>query len=110
MAYGFGSKRNVGSRTGSAVAIGKPSVVWRDSSRKAPVPIFCANLCIIPLMNPHAPLQTLTRRRRPSRLSGWLASKKIEEARRMTPEERLLLALELSDFCVELQLACSAKR
>jgi hypothetical protein len=61
-------------------------------------------------MNRHRALLTLTRRRRPSRLSGWLTSKKIEEARRMTPEERLLLALELSDFCLELQLACSAKR
>jgi len=94
----------------SSIAIGRPSVVWRDSSRKVPVPIFCPHLCIIPLMDRHPPLQTLTRRRRPSRLSGWLTSKKIEEARRMTPEERLLLALELSDFCLELQLACSAKR
>jgi len=48
--------------------------------------------------------------RRPSRLSGWLASQKIEEARRMTPEERLRLALELSDVCFELKLACSSKR
>ena len=49
-------------------------------------------------------------RRRPSRLSGWLASQKIEEARRMTPEDRLRLALELSDACLELKLACSGKR
>jgi len=48
--------------------------------------------------------------RRPSRLSGWLAEKKIEEARRMKPEQRLLLALELSDLCRELAQACSAKR
>lgn len=48
--------------------------------------------------------------RRPSRLSGWLASQKIEEARRMTPEERLRLAIELSDACLALKLACSNKR
>lgn len=60
-------------------------------------------------MNRHPSLQTFNLRRRPSRLSGWLTTKKIEEARRMTPEERLLLALELSDFSLELRLACSAK-
>jgi hypothetical protein len=43
-------------------------------------------------------------------LSGWLASRKIEEARRMTPEERLRLAIELSDACLTLKLACSNKR
>ena len=47
--------------------------------------------------------------RRPSRLSGWLADKKIEEARQMKPEERLLLGLELSDFCLELKHSCSDK-
>ncbi|MGH7771811.1 MAG: hypothetical protein ACREQA_06195 [Candidatus Binatia bacterium] len=61
-------------------------------------------------MNRHPAPQILNLRRRPSRLSGWLTSKKIEEARRMNPEERLLLALELSDFCLELKLACSNKR
>ncbi len=60
-------------------------------------------------MNRHPALQALALRRRPSRLSGWLTSKKIEEARGMSPQERLLLALELSDFCQELKLACSAK-
>ena len=43
-------------------------------------------------------------------MSGWLTSKKIEEARRMTPGERLRLSLELSDACLELKLACSGKR
>jgi hypothetical protein len=57
-----------------------------------------------------ATLRIPARGRRPSRLSGWLAGKKIEEARRMKPEERLRLALELSDFCLELKLACCAKR
>lgn len=61
-------------------------------------------------MNRHPTLRTLNLRRRPSRLSGWLSSKKIEEARRMTPEERRLLALELSDVCLELKRSCSAKR
>ncbi|MEW6245374.1 MAG: hypothetical protein AB1555_01555 [Nitrospirota bacterium] len=60
-------------------------------------------------MNRRFFLPTLTRRRRHSRLSGWLAGQKIEAARRMTPEERLLLALELSDFCFELKRTCSAK-
>lgn len=43
-------------------------------------------------------------------MSGRLTSRKIEEARRMTPEERLRLSLELSDTCLELKLACSGKR
>ena len=99
----------MGSERKESVAIGRP---WCGERvvEKCLFPIFCANLCIIPPMNRHLALQTPTRRRRPSRLSGWLTSKKIEEARRMTPEERLLLALELSDFCLELHLACSAKR
>lgn len=54
--------------------------------------------------------ETLMQRRRPSRLSAWLAGKKIEEARRMTAEERLLLAFELSDFCFALNHPCSEKR
>ena len=41
-------------------------------------------------------------RRRPSKLSERLANEKLERARRMTPEERLALALDLSDFCREL--------
>ena len=59
---------------------------------------------------PHqATLQISSHDRRPSRLSQWLADKKIEEAQRMSPEERLRLAFELSDFCLELKLPCSAK-
>ncbi len=61
-------------------------------------------------MNRHSVPQLINLRRRPSRLSNWLTNKKIEEARRMKPEERLRLALELSDFCHELKLACSARR
>jgi hypothetical protein len=48
-------------------------------------------------------------RRRPSRLGEEMARAKIERARRMTPEERLLLALELSDICLTLQRAGSGK-
>lgn len=61
-------------------------------------------------MNRHTTGQTRALHRRPSRLSGRLTSQKIEEARRMTPGERLRLALELSDACLELKLACSGKR
>jgi hypothetical protein len=48
-------------------------------------------------------------RRRPSKLNERLANEKIERARRMTPEKRLLVALHLSDFCYELSRACSPK-
>lgn len=61
-------------------------------------------------MSRPSPFQDLAQGRRPSRLGRWLAEQKLEEARRMTPEERLLLALELSDFCQELKRACSDKR
>jgi hypothetical protein len=61
------------------------------------------------IMNRNSALQSLSLRRRPSRLSGWLAGKKIEEARHMKPEDRLLLGLELSDFCLELKHSCSDK-
>ena len=38
-----------------------------------------------------------------------MAQAKIDRARRMTPEERLSLALELSDVCLELRRACFEK-
>lgn len=60
-------------------------------------------------MSRQSTLRPRTLRRRPSRLGGWLAGKKIEEARHMKPEERLLLGLELSDFCLELKHSCSDK-
>lgn len=40
--------------------------------------------------------------RRRSKLSQQLADEKIDRARRQTPEERLTIALHLSDFCYEL--------
>jgi hypothetical protein len=36
--------------------------------------------------------------------------RKIEHARQMSPEERLLIAFELPDLCRELRQACAAKR
>lgn len=48
-------------------------------------------------------------RRRPSRLGRYLANKKLEDARQMSAEQRMLLALELSDICQEMRRACSAK-
>jgi hypothetical protein len=38
-----------------------------------------------------------------------LAQKKIDEARRLTPEQRLLIALQLSDAAAALHHACSKK-
>ena len=46
--------------------------------------------------------------RRRSKLSQQLADEKIERARRQTPEERLTIALSLSDFCYLLN-RCSPK-
>jgi hypothetical protein len=48
--------------------------------------------------------------RRPSKLGDMLAQQKIDEARRLTPEQRLLIALELSDAAAALRRACSKKR
>ena len=38
-----------------------------------------------------------------------MAQAKIDRARHMTPGERLLLALELSDICLELRRTCFEK-
>jgi hypothetical protein len=48
--------------------------------------------------------------RRLSKLSDMLAQKKIKEARRLTPEQRLLVALELSDAVAALHRVGSKKR
>ena len=48
--------------------------------------------------------------RRPRKLGDMLAEQKIDEARRLTPEQRLLIALELSDAAAALHRACSKKR
>lgn len=52
----------------------------------------------------------LSRSRRPSRLGDRLAKHKIDEARRLTPEQRLLVALDLSDAAAAFHSACSKKR
>ncbi len=61
-------------------------------------------------MTPRHTIVLESLRRRPSKLSQWLSNAKIEQARRMTPEERLTMALHLSDFCRELNRSCSRKR
>jgi len=48
--------------------------------------------------------------RRSSKLGDMLEQQKIDEARRLTPEQRLLIALELSDAAAALHRACSKKR
>ena len=48
--------------------------------------------------------------RRPSKLGDMLAKKKTDEARRLTPEQRLLVALELSDAAIALHRAGFKKR
>ena len=47
-------------------------------------------------------------RRRPSRLGDLLRQAKLERVRQMSPQERLLIALDLSDLCLALKRACSA--
>ncbi len=47
--------------------------------------------------------------RRPSQLGERLANHKIDAARKLTPKQRLLLALELSDAAAALHRACSNK-
>jgi hypothetical protein len=48
--------------------------------------------------------------RRPSKLGDVLTQRKIDEARRLTPEQRLLVALELSDAAAAFHRAGSEKR
>jgi hypothetical protein len=47
---------------------------------------------------------------RSSKLGDMLAQKKIDEVRRLTPEQWLLVALELSDAAATLHRAGSKKR
>jgi len=48
--------------------------------------------------------------RRPSKLGDMLAQEKIDEDRRLTPVQRLRVALELSDAAAALHRAGSKKR
>ena len=59
-------------------------------------------------MKPQEPTVSHAAGRRPSKLGQQFADEKIERARRHTPEERLTIALHLSDFCYELS-RCSPK-
>ncbi len=47
--------------------------------------------------------------RRPSRLGAQIARHKITEATKLTMEQRLLIALELSDSAAALQQSCFNK-
>jgi hypothetical protein len=49
------------------------------------------------------------RARRPSKLGAWLERTKREETGALAPEQRLAIALELSDMCLLLRRACSRK-
>lgn len=51
----------------------------------------------------------LDRARRPSKLGAWLERKKREETTALTAEQRLAIALDLSDTCLLLRRACSQK-
>ena len=53
-------------------------------------------------------MQQQAARRRPSRLGDSLRQAKLERARQMSPQERLLIALDLSDLCLALKQACCA--
>jgi len=48
--------------------------------------------------------------RRASKLGDEMAHAKIERARRMTPEERLRVAIELSDICLLFKRVCADQR
>jgi hypothetical protein len=48
--------------------------------------------------------------RRASLVGERLSQQKLAEIRRITPAQRLVLALQLSDTCYELQRACLPKR
>jgi len=47
--------------------------------------------------------------RRPSALSELLLRQKLDDARSLSPEERLRVAVALSDVCLELHRACLNK-
>ena len=53
-------------------------------------------------------MQQQAARRRPSHLGDLLRQAKLDRARQMSPQERLLIALDLSDLCLALKRACSA--
>ena len=60
-------------------------------------------------MDQKAVLGAINGSRRRSSLGDLLAKEKLDAARRLTPEQRLLVALELSDAALLLHRACSKK-
>lgn len=64
--------------------------------------------CTLLTMNAHQRNTGTYPKRRPSKLGQQLADDKIERAKRQTPEERLAIALHLSDVCYKLT-QCSPK-
>lgn len=60
-------------------------------------------------MNQKSVLSAINGSRRKSVLGDHLGKAKLNAARRLTPEERLLIALELSDAALLLQHTCSKK-
>ena len=61
-------------------------------------------------MSINQPLSPTRPARRRSPLRERLTLEKLEEARALSPTQRLLLTLQLSDTCLELQRSCSTKR
>jgi hypothetical protein len=60
-------------------------------------------------MNREALLRGMSGSRRKSSLGDLLAKEKLDAARLLTPEQRLLVALDLSDAALLLHHACSKK-
>lgn len=60
-------------------------------------------------MNTEALLRAMSGSRRKSSLGDLLAKEKFDAARLLTPEQRLLMALDLSDAAYLLHRACSKK-
>ena len=61
-------------------------------------------------MKSASPVPGLNASRRPSKLGDMLAQMKIDEARRLTPEQRLCVVLVLSDAAAVFHRADSKKR
>lgn len=60
-------------------------------------------------MKTEAVLRAMSGSRRKSSLGDLLAEQKLDAARLLTPEQRLLVALDLSDAALLLHRACSKK-
>ena len=76
-------------------------------SRVNHAPVFSPlrNACRMPPWRDMSHRESEGTRRRASALSARASREKLERARRLSPAERLLLAMELSDICHGLQRA-----